>query len=71
MKSIHWFGPKKHGLGIRPIHPLGFLTLFLAIAGFVAGLQVILSGFSLVFGVTILVSSILFFAIVSSLTYRK
>lgn len=71
MKSLNWFGPKKHGFGIRPIHPLGFLTLFLAIAGFIAGLQVILSGLSLVFGVTALVSSILFFTIVTSVTYRK
>lgn len=71
MKSIHWFGPKKHGFGIRPIHPLGFLTLFLAIAGFFAGLQVLLSGLSSVFGVTVIVSSIVFFAVVASLTYRK
>lgn len=71
MKSIHWFGPKKKGLGIRPIHPLGFLTLFIAIAGFFAGLQILFSGLSSFFGVTVIVSSIVFFAIVASLTYRK
>tara|TARA_Y100000385_G_C12931021_1_gene566771 strand:+ start:634 stop:849 length:216 start_codon:yes stop_codon:yes gene_type:complete len=71
MKPIYWFGPKKHGFGIRPIHPLGFLTIFIAIAGFFAGLQILFSGLSSVFGVTVIVISIAFFAIVASLTYRK
>ena len=71
MKSIHWFAPKKHGFGIRPIHPLGFITLFLTIAGFIAGLQILLSGVSLVFGVAAIVGSIMFFSIITFLTYSK
>lgn len=70
-KSIRWFGPKRIGWGVRPIHPMGYLVLVISIAGLIAGINLIVTGSSFVVGILIALVSILFFIIVSALTFDK
>lgn len=70
-KSLRWFGPKRTGWGVRPIHPMGFLVFVISIAGLIVGINLVVTGLSLVVGILIILVSILFFIIVSALTFDK
>ena len=70
-KPLRWFGPKRIGVGVRPTHFMGFLVIVVSIAGFISGIHLLVNGSSPVVGSIALLCSILFFIIVSSLTYEK
>ena len=50
---------------------MGFLVIVVSIAGFISGIHLLVNGSSPVVGSIALLCSILFFIIVSSLTYEK
>ena len=70
-KSLRWFGPKRIGWGIRPIHPMGYLVLVLTIAGLIFGFHLITVGASQFFGIMFGFFSILFFIVVAVLTFDR
>ena len=71
MASLKWFGPKRFGWGIRPIHPMGWVVLALSLVGFVIGVQLTTAGSSALLGLIIAGLSILLIVVVSFLSYDK
>jgi hypothetical protein len=71
MKRPIWFGPKRHGIGISPNHPIGWLLLVLLVVAIVLAVHLIFAATQVPIGLTVLIASFSVFFILVSLTYKK
>jgi len=66
-----WFGPKRHGIGISPNHPIGWLLTVLLVVAIVFAFHLIFAATQVAIGLTVLIASFAVFFILVSLTYKK
>jgi len=66
-----WFGPKRHGIGISPNHPIGWLLTVLSVVAIVFAFHLIFAATQVTIGLTVLIASFAVFFILVSLTYKK
>ena len=71
MKRPIWFGPKRHGIGISPNHPIGWLLTVLLVVAIVFAFHLIFAATQVITGLTVLIASFAVFFILVSLTYKK
>jgi len=66
-----WFGPKRHGIGISPNHPIGWLLTVLLVVAIVFAFHLIFAATQVTIGLTVLIASFAVFFILVLLTYKK
>lgn len=66
-----WFGPKRHGIGISPNHPIGWLLTILLVVAIVFAIHLIFAAAQLTIGIIVLFISLAIFFTLVSLTYKK
>ena len=71
MQGQKWFGPKRVGWGLRPIHPMGWFVLIIFIGAIAAGLNLLLTGLSAILGIGILALAIVLMIVIISLKFEK
>jgi hypothetical protein len=71
MTKPTWFGPKRHGIGIAPTHPIGWLLTVLLVVAIALAIHLIFAAAQLTTGVIVLFISLAIFFTLVSLTYKK
>lgn len=65
-----WFGKKRVGVGIRPIHPIGWLLTAALVVAFVTGIHLIGASGGFSQGLTVIISAVIGYALVVALTFE-
>jgi len=71
MQGAKWFGPKRVGWGVRPIHPMGWFVLIIFIGAIAAGLNLLLTGLSATLGIGILALAIILMFVIIALKFER
>jgi len=71
MQGAKWFGPKRVGWGVRPIHPMGWFVLLVFAGAIAAGLNLLLTGLGATLGIVILALALVLFIGIVALTFKK
>ena len=71
MQGQKWFGPKRVGWGVRPIHPMGWLVLIIFIGAIAAGLHLLLTGLGKTLGIGILALAIVLMIVIVALKFER
>ena len=71
MQGEKWFGPKRVGFGVRPIHPMGWFVLIIFIGAIAAGLNLLLTGLGATLGIVILALALVLLIGIVALKFKK
>jgi len=71
MQGEKWFGPKRVGWGVRPIHPMGWFVLIVFVGAIAAGLNLLLTGLSATLGIGILALAIILMIVIVALKFER
>jgi hypothetical protein len=66
-----WFGKKRVGVGIRPIHAIGWILTALLVVAIIVGMHVIVGSGYASEGVTIIVGAVILYSLIVALTFDK
>lgn len=66
-----WFGPKRHGIGISPNHPIGWLLTILLVVAIVLAIHLIFAAAQVNLGIVVLISSLVLYFILVLFTFKK
>lgn len=66
-----WFGPKRHGIGISPNHPIGWLLTILLVVAIVLAIHLIFAAAQVNSGIVVLISSLVLYFILVLFTFKK
>ena len=71
MQGAKWFGPKRVGWGVRPIHPMGWFVLIVFVGAIAAGLNLLLTGLGATLGIVILALALVLLIGIVALKFKK
>ena len=71
MQGEKWFGPKRVGWGVRPIHPMGWFVLIVFVGAIAAGLNLLLTGLGATLGIVILALALVLLIGIVALKFKK
>ena len=71
MQGEKWFGPKRVGWGVRPIHPMGWFVLIVFVGAIAAGLNLLLTGLGVTLGIVILALALVLLIGIVALKFKK
>lgn len=66
-----WFGPKRHGIGISPNHPIGWLLTVLLVVAIVLAIHLIFAAAQINSGVIVLIISLAIYFMLVFFTFKN
>ena len=69
-RKLVWFGKKRVGVGIRPMHPIGWLLTAALVLALVTGTHLIVASVSFSQGLTVIISAVIVYALAVALTFE-